>query len=156
MERIKKKHVHFQQMSAKDHNVHQLDSRQLRCCNEPARTKKTFTHNWFVVSGRPSSYECTWEESHKALTYSSAILVSSVLSNFPSATKARPTHPNHKPAMLFHNIISSKPSWGVSCLRCLPTNLSGHQFASSSILSRQTSISIASLRHQRESIRFLG
>lgn len=40
MGRITKKHVHFQQMSAKDHNVRQLDLRQLRCCTEPARTKK--------------------------------------------------------------------------------------------------------------------
>lgn len=74
MERTKKKHVHFQQTSAKDHNVHQLDSRQLRCCIEPARTKKTFIDNWFVVSGHPSSYGCTWEELHKAITYSRCTL----------------------------------------------------------------------------------
>lgn len=97
MERITKKNVHFQQMSAKDHNAHQLDSRQLRCCIEPARTKKMFIHNWFVVIGRPSSYECTREESHKALTYSSATLVSWVLSKFPSAPKARQTHSKTNP-----------------------------------------------------------
>ena len=110
MERITKKNVHFQQMSAKDHNAHQLDSRQLRCCIEPARTKKMFIHNWFVVSGRPSSYECTWEESHNALTYSSATLVSWVLSNFPSAPKARRTHSKTNPN-LEPNCFTRLPSF---------------------------------------------